>query len=1060
MQPGFHYGLLATTVLVACLTASGLGFTQAAEVLGEGDRRERELAPGQVHAYAVDVQAGQFLYAVVTPRGIDVAAALVAPDGRELLAVDMSADESIAEPIMFVAEASGRHEIRVRTPAAGVPSGQYAVRIEALHSPTPDDAARVRAMRTLEGAMRLRTTLQPKAMEEAIAPLAAARAAFHQAGDRRNETRAARETAGNLMNLMRPAALDAAREAVALARELGDDAELAKALAILGNSHERRGDMQEALAFMTESLALSRAVKNRREETATLNLMGIVYGRSGDVERAVQTFQQSLAIARAIRFVMLESYVLGNLGIATKDLGDYRLSLTYYEQALALVRQRGDRSIESGTLNNLGNLYRILGEHDKALAAHQQALTISREVGNKDSEARSLNTIGSTLYQMGDIAKALDYHEQSLALRRQLGDVIGQGATLDGIGRARHRLGESDRAMEALHESLRLRRETAERLGESDTLLHLALVERDRGMLPAAAEHLEEAVRLTETMRSQFVNPDLRASFVAAELERHEAYIDVLMQLHGERPGEGFERRALEASERSRARVLLESLVEAKAQVRHGIDPALLDRERASQRQLEDASARLSRLLARRADEKELTAARTAFETVTADYRQLQVRIRQESPAYAALTQPRPLTTAAIQRDLLDADTVLLEYALGDKRSWVWAVTKSSLAGFELPSRGAIESAARGALQLLTARQPRPGDTAAARSARVANADREWGHQSIALGRMLLGPAAAHLGNEWRGKRIVVVAANALQYVPFSALADPAGNGAPLVVDHEVANLPSASVLAVIREQTAGRARPPKTLAVFADPVFDADDPRVEPITRTGGSPAAGAQSVGTAAVSTVGNDTRGADAAPNVFASLARLPFSREEARALAALVPADQRFEATGFDASRANAVSETLAGYSFVHLATHGVFSSDQPERSGLVFSQVDRHGALRDGFLRVSDVYNLRLPAEVVVLSGCQTALGKDIKGEGLVGLTRGFMYAGARRVVASLWNVDDLATAELMRAFYRGMLKDGLRPAAALHAAQRDLARQPRWSSPYFWSGFVLQGEWQ
>src|SRR5262245_21966421 len=227
---------VATIALVACLTASGLGFTQAAEVLGEGDQRERDLTSGQVHTYAVDVQAGQFLYAVVTPRGIDVAAALVGPDGRELLAADLSADESIAEPIMFVAEASGRHEIRVRTPAVGVPPGRYLIRVEATHALTPEDAARVQAMRTLEGAIRLRLTLQPKPMEEAIAPLAAARAAFREAGDRRNETRAARETASNLMNLLRPAAFEAAQEAVALARDVGDEAELAKALAILGNS--------------------------------------------------------------------------------------------------------------------------------------------------------------------------------------------------------------------------------------------------------------------------------------------------------------------------------------------------------------------------------------------------------------------------------------------------------------------------------------------------------------------------------------------------------------------------------------------------------------------------------------------------------------------------------------------------------------------------------------------------------------------------------------------------------------------------------------------------------
>jgi CHAT domain-containing protein len=193
---------------------------------------------------------------------------------------------------------------------------------------------------------------------------------------------------------------------------------------------------------------------------------------------------------------------------------------------------------------------------------------------------------------------------------------------------------------------------------------------------------------------------------------------------------------------------------------------------------------------------------------------------------------------------------------------------------------------------------------------------------------------------------------------------------------------------------------------------------------------------------------------------ALGRLPFSREEADAIAGLVSAGSLLKATGFRASRAMAVSGELSRYRIVHFATHGVLNSRQPDLSGLVLSLVDETGEPQDGFLRMNEIYNLRLPADLVTLSACQTALGKEIRGEGLVGLTRGFMYAGAQRVVASLWQVDDLATAHLMQHFYRGMLKEGLRPAAALRAAQIEMAKQKRWASPYYWAGFVLQGEWR
>ena len=196
------------------------------------------------------------------------------------------------------------------------------------------------------------------------------------------------------------------------------------------------------------------------------------------------------------------------------------------------------------------------------------------------------------------------------------------------------------------------------------------------------------------------------------------------------------------------------------------------------------------------------------------------------------------------------------------------------------------------------------------------------------------------------------------------------------------------------------------------------------------------------------------------VRAALDRLPFSRAEAQAVASQVPQASLLQATDFDATLALATSGRLNGYRIVHFATHGLINTSRPELSGLALSLVDRDGRSRDGFLRLNTIYNLRLSADLVVLSACQTALGKEVAGEGLVGLTRGFMYAGTRRVIASLWQVSDVATAELMKKFYAFMLQRRLPAPAALRSAQLEMAKDPRWSSPYFWAGFVLQGDWK
>jgi CHAT domain-containing protein len=285
----------------------------------------------------------------------------------------------------------------------------------------------------------------------------------------------------------------------------------------------------------------------------------------------------------------------------------------------------------------------------------------------------------------------------------------------------------------------------------------------------------------------------------------------------------------------------------------------------------------------------------------------------------------------------------------------------------------------------------------------------------------------------------------------------------PLIADHEIVILPSASVLAAIRSESAGRRKAARTLAILADPVFEANDPRVLIAARdreSGGSPGSGVRSADVSSSSPESNPELTRSARSFNRAGFYQLPFSRQEAEAIATLIPKAKLLKATGFDANRATATSGELSRYRIVHFATHGLLNSEYPELSGLVLSLVDRNGAAQDGFLRMHEIYNLQLPADLIVLSACQTALGKEIRGEGLIGLTRGFMYAGAERVVASLWQVDDLATAELMKRFYRGMLKDGMRPAAALRAAQIEMMKHNRWAGPYFWAAFVIQGEWR
>ncbi|MCP4654160.1 MAG: CHAT domain-containing protein [bacterium] len=400
---------------------------------------------------------------------------------------------------------------------------------------------------------------------------------------------------------------------------------------------------------------------------------------------------------------------------------------------------------------------------------------------------------------------------------------------------------------------------------------------------------------------------------------------------------------------------------------------------------------------------------------------------------------------SAIQA-MLDPRTTLLEYSLGEERSFVWAVTTDRIESFELPGRQVIEAATREVYEGLRIHDPRARRADATAAARLSG--------------ILLDPVADRLTERPLisappARRLAIVADGALHYLPFAVLPHPAAPTEPLLVRHEIVSLPSASALGVQRQTLAGRPLAKKTLAVLADPVFGAPDPRL---------PAAGVPAAGTAAepVTLAASDPAYRDGRSGEF-RLDRLLWSRWEAETIAEHAGGEgQAFLALGFDADLAAVRGGRLRGYRVVHFATHGIVESEHPELSALVLSLYDAEGRSREGFLRLPEIYNLELDAELVVLSGCRTALGPQIRGEGLVGLTRGFFAAGARRLVASLWRVQDHATAELMNRFYRCLLRDGATasPAAALRAAQLELRSEPEFRDPYHWAAFAVYGDWR
>jgi CHAT domain-containing protein/Tfp pilus assembly protein PilF len=802
-------------------------------------------------------------------------------------------------------------------------------------------------------------------------------------------------------------------------------------------------------------------------------------------------FQQALLINRETGNSGREAMALTALGGFYTSLGEYQKALDYFNQTLIAMRKINHREGLATIINNIAFIYQELGENQKALETYNQSLAVWREVNNRESESNTLRRIGLVYAKSGANRKALEYFDQSLSIVRALNDLAGEAFTLDSIGAVRLSMGDRDAALEAFAQALRLWQTVGDPAGEANSLKGMAQVERDRGNLTEALGKIEAALKIVESMRTKIDEGGLRASYLGATKDYYEFCVDLLMRLHRLESSKNHDVAAFQMSERSRARALIETLSRSRADIRNGIDPALLEREGALQKRLESKADSLIRLLSGKHTDEQAAAARGEIESLEIEYQRLQSQIRAASPRYAALTRPQPLSLAEIQQQALDDDALLLEYDLGEERSYLWAVIRTSITSHELPPRREIEQAAYRVRDLLTARNRVVRfETPDERQARIAQAAAEYPKAAAALSQMLLDPIVEQLEK----KRLLVVGDGALQYVPFAALPLQAtgrlgdretkerggmdGEGEsihrrvaasprrpvaykPLIVDHELVILPSASALAVLRRELAGRKPAPKTVAVLADPVFDPGDERFkasEFSNGTGRPEVAQSRTASALLESDLSRSARDLDMR-DIRGVLCRLPFTRKEAQSILSLAPADQRFAALDFAANQTTATSDELSRYRYVHFATHGLLNPKRPELSGIVLSLFNEQGAEQDGFLRASEVFNLNLPAEMVVLSGCQTALGKDVRGEGLVGLTRGFMYAGAARVLVSLWEVNDHATSELMARLYRGMLGNRrLTPAAALREAQSSLWREKRWSAPYYWAGFTLQGE--
>lgn len=847
---------------------------------------------------------------------------------------------------------------------------------------------------------RLRSALGARA--EGIAALREAIDIQRRVGDPRGEADAQAELGKALMDGSDyQAAGETLERSLTLRREARDRRGIASSLESLGVLSSRRAELDEAVRLLEEALAIRMELGDPREEAATTRHLANACFARGELARALQLHERALAIHRSFGSATAQATDLNNIGAVYQTIGDRRAARRYIRESLRGMRGAGDVAGEALARANLGILLEEEGDRAGAAREYAESIRLREAIGDRRGAALSRLNLAEVQSALGRTVRSQESLGDVLGTFRAIGDPAGEALALGALGDLLLRQGRAGAAADTFRQALEIagRSGLKEEVWRSEAGLAACL--EAEGLWREALSGYERAIAGVESLRLEVISPELKSRFLARRIGLYDSAVRILRE-HGReavRDGEPPAEVAFAFAERSRARSLLDLLAESRADLRRGVDPALLRREAALVARLALAGRDLQIVR----DQRDKEALEDTLRRAEEELELLKVEIRQAAPRYAALLYPRPGRAREIQESVLRPGEVLLEYMLGEDASDLWMLTHDAIVWRVLPGRAAIEPDVRRLLEVLRSRSADLG----AAPAYLPLARR--------LGRLLLPGDPPQ-----EGSRLLIVADGILHYLPFEALIAPtagkAGIDRPLIERYEIAYAPSASSLRLLRAPMAAGTDRSGTILVLSDPGGDSK------------SPWQGARDP---------------------------LPFAREESRRIGGLFVAEGRTVLLGDRATEEALKSADLRGVRYLHFAAHGLIDEEAPGRSGILLAG----GGSEDGLLQTNEIFGLGLGADMVVLSGCRTGLGRLVRGEGLTGLTTAFLHAGARSVVVSLWNVNDRATGDLMETFYRNLLA-GSTPATALATAKRTLLRSGRLADrhPSRWAAFVLIGD--
>jgi len=849
------------------------------------------------------------------------------------------------------------------------------------------------------------------------------------------------------------------QKSIELSRSLGDKSQLAKSLELLSFIHFERSELSRAYELCSQAHSIARDISNEKIEAICLRTLGVLHTELGNLSKAREYLEKSSDYFKGLDETQKFNVALYWRTVLYNGMGDYSRALSTAKQGLRISQQLGFKTGQAFLLSEIGDIYYSLGNFDKALDYNKRALDISEKYIGKWSREKCMNAIGYVYLERGKCEEALDYFRQALDYIRRISHRREEAECLYNIGLAHFANEDIEQAKKLFLESLERANQSGEkaiegknynRLGElhceigncqqailcysralaiGEDIGHpniiweaysgLGQVYARQGKRVQAVRYYKKSIEVIEGLRSQFVISEYRSGYFQSKIRIYEELVNLLYDLHQENPTQGYDRECFFFAEKAKARAFFDDLQQA------GMDFSSLFEGREDD--IEARSKRVSRILTRlskaglgREERKHLW---QELEKTEEELQNLVELVKKEHPDYAKTVGLEPLSLETVQKKLLDDQTGLVAYLVGDKNIFIFFCTRSEISIHRVPpdlSQSTL-NIVRNYVKLLSSRK-------------FSGKDCETAGKNLCKRLIKTGSN----GFSTSITKLIIIPDRVLHYLPFETLVCRSMNSPAadrpfyLMEQYKISYAPSASTLFSIIN-TVSEHRHSRDLLVVGDPVYENGGPF-----------------------------TRDPFKSDNVVYeyylanrfNISQLKHASREMRSICRLLKKDSTLLVSQEDASEETVKSLPLDDFRIIHFATHSLLDEKNANRSALVLNLDEDPD--EDGFFQAREIYAVKLNTDLVVLSACQTAKGKIEKGEGIQGLARAFFYAGTKSVLASLWKIDDRSTAEFMKHFYK-YLTEGKTKQDALALTKIDLLNT-EYCKPYFWASFVLIGE--